>query len=126
MSPKRYSQQHEWATLEDGIATIGISDHAQQLLGDIVYIELPQVDTTIVVGDTVGTIESVKAASDVYTPLSGVVTEINPVLENQPELLNQDPENIAWLYRMRVTDANSFTALMDVESYQKFCSTEDS
>ena len=125
MQPKRYSTQHEWVTLEDPIATIGISDHAQQMLGDIVYIELPQVDTAITAGNVVGVIESVKAASDIYTPLSGTVTAINTALEAQPELLNQEAESAAWLDRMRITDHDQYTALMDIENYQKYCSADN-
>ncbi|KAI9766322.1 MAG: glycine cleavage system H-protein subunit [Geoglossum simile] len=119
---KRYTKEHEWIELsEDGtIGTIGISTHAAHSLGDIVYVELPALATTVGAGDMLGAVESVKSASDILTPVSGTVVERNEVLEEKPGLLNQAPEADGWIVKLRVRDAREVEGLMGIEEYGKF------
>ena len=115
----RFADSHEWARLEDdGTVTFGISDHAQEQLGDLVFVELPEVGTNINAGENCAVVESVKAASDVYCPMSGEVTAVNEVLAESPELVNSDPYGEGWLWRMRPDDATQVEAMMDAEAYR--------
>jgi len=120
----KYASSHEWARLEsDGTVVVGITDHAQDALGDIVYIELPEVGAGVDAGAEVAVIESVKAASDIYSPVSGEVTEINPMLEDEPETVNSSPYADGWLFRVAPSDMESMDDLMDAETYE--ASVED-
>jgi len=122
----RYTQEHEWVRRDDGgVYTVGITDYAQSLLGDLVYVELPEGDAALSNGDQCAVVESVKAATDVYAPLSGTVTEANEVLGDASETINQSPYDDGWLWRMTVADASAFDALMDAEAYREFCEAED-
>lgn len=121
MTEIRYTKDHEWVRLEeDGTATVGITDHAQEALGDIVFVELPTPDRAIVEGESVAVVESVKAASDIYAPLAGKVLEVNELLTDDPSLVNRDPEDEAWFFRMELNDPDAVSALMDDEAYQSF------
>jgi len=121
-----YAATHEWAKQdEEGLIVVGISDHAQDALGDIVYVELPEVGQQIVAGEEAGVVESVKAASDIYAPVSGAVEEINDVLEDSPETVNQDPYGDGWFFKLKVTDERELDDLLDADSYQELCETED-
>ena len=114
----RYSRSHEWVHYEDGIATVGITDHAQALLGDVVFVELPDIDLEVTVGDEAGVVESVKAASDIYTPLSGRILEVNSALTDSPSLLNQDPYNDAWIFKLKIDDFAELDDLLDAVAYE--------
>ena len=114
----KYASSHEWTRLEsDGSVVVGITDHAQDALGDVVYIELPEVGAHIDAGSEVAVIESVQAASDIYSPVTGDVTEINPGLEDEPESVNSSPYGDGWLFRVMPTDVSSMGDLMDAEAY---------
>lgn len=117
----RYVSSHEWARKEDDpdIVTIGITDYAQDLLGDIVYIELPEVGQRISSGDECGVVESVKAASDVYCPLSGEIVEVNDELQETPGLVNEDPYGSGWIFKLRIKKPEEFEALLNAEAYIK-------
>lgn len=118
-SELRYASTHEWVRPEgDGTFTIGISEHAQELLGDMVFIELPDLGAEVSAGDDVAVAESVKAASDVYAPISGEVVGINEDLEDTPELVNSDPYGDGWLFRIKAEDPEEFEALLDAEGYE--------
>ncbi|ALO34169.1 glycine cleavage system protein H [Colwellia sp. MT41] len=118
-SELKYATSHEWVRLEsDGTATIGITEHAQDLLGDMVFVELPDVDDSISVGDDVAVAESVKAASDIYSPVSGTVIAINEELEDAPELLNSDAFGGGWLFKVKLDDASELDNLLDAEGYK--------
>jgi len=113
----KFLSSHEWVLVEDGVATIGVSDHAQELLGDLVYVELPETGTVVAAGDSVGVIESVKAASDTYAPISGEIIEVNADLEDAPERINVDPYGDGWMYKMAIEDAEELENLLDAEAY---------
>jgi glycine cleavage system H protein len=113
----RYTDDHEWARLDGDIATIGISDYAQDQLGDIVFVELPETGSSFDKGEEFGTVESVKAVSELFMPLRGEVVEINPNLEDAPEQVNGDPYAGGWMLKVKVTDPAEFDALMDKEAY---------
>ena len=113
----KFLSSHEWVLIEDNVATIGVSDHAQELLGDLVYVELPEQGSTVAAGDSVGVIESVKAASDTYAPLSGEVIEVNSELENSPENINNDPYGDGWMYKIALEDPEEVENLLDAEAY---------
>lgn len=117
---RRYAVTHEWALADDsGIVTVGISDHAQAALGDVVFVELPEIGTHFDVGDEAGVVESVKAASDIYAPVAGVVLEVNDALEANPELANSDPYGDGWFFRLRADDAAAdLAALLDASGYE--------
>ena len=116
-SELKYTESHEWLRLEDdGLVTVGISDHAQELLGDLVYVELPEVGLEFVAGDESCVVESVKAASDVYMPISGEIMEINEALADEPEIINSSPYDNGWLFRVKPS-ANEFDDLMDADTY---------
>ena len=124
-SELKYASSHEWARLEeDGTVTIGISDHAQDALGDVVFVELPDVGITLAAGDEAGVVESVKAASDIYAPLSGEVIAINEQLEDEPETVNADPYNDGWFFKLQPSDTSELEALLGAEDYQQHCDEE--
>jgi len=114
----KYSKDHEWVLTEDGVATIGISDFAQESLGDVVFVELPEVGTSFNIGDTFGVVESVKAVSDVYAPVAGEVIEVNETLPDAPDTLNSSPYEDGWMIRIRLDGSSSNEELMDAEAYQ--------
>ncbi|MGI9329724.1 MAG: glycine cleavage system protein GcvH [Gammaproteobacteria bacterium] len=117
----RYTRDHEWLRLEDdGCVTVGITDHAQEALGELVYVELPEAGSELAAGDTCAVVESVKAASDVYTPLPGKLTAINESLADQPELVNGNPYGEGWLVRLQPSDSLALESLMDAEAYSRF------
>lgn len=120
----RYTKEHEWIELDGKRAKVGITDHAQSELGDVVFVELPAVGTAISRGDTLGTVESVKAVSDVYSPLSGVVVEVNSELEASPETINADPHSVGWLVVLEVSDSSEVDALLDAAAYEKLIAEE--
>src|SRR4029077_20525252 len=119
-----YTKEHEWVSVADGIATVGITFHAQHELGDIVYVDLPKTGTAVEKGKTFGSVESVKAVSDIYAPVSGEVTEANEVLASSPEKLNEDPHVAAWLIKVRVSDAAEFQQLMPASQSQTYVGAE--
>ena len=121
----KYVETHEWVR-EDGDRTVivGITDYAQGALGDVVYVELPEVDSEVETGDEVAVVESVKAASDIYAPLSGTITEVNESLEGNPELVNTDPYRDGWFFRLKLRDVEELSSLMDSESYSELCDNE--
>jgi glycine cleavage system H protein len=120
MSEVRYSKDHEWVRIEDDIATVGISAYAQEQLGDVVYVELPAPGKKVAKGEEAATVESVKAASEVYAPVSGEVIEANVALNDDPAIVNTDPLGKGWFVKLRVTDKSEFAALMDEAAYAKF------
>ncbi|MEU2079655.1 glycine cleavage system protein GcvH [Streptomyces sp. NPDC013489] len=114
----RFAESHEWARLEpDGTVTVGISDHAQRALGDVVFVELAEVGRVFAVGDAAGVVESVKAASDIYSPVSGKVTMINEELSDSPELLNEEPYD-SWIFKLKPSDKSELNALLDAAGYK--------
>lgn len=121
----KYTHEHEWIELaEDEAATVGITLHAQDALGDIVYVDLPEVGKTYAKGDAAGAVESVKAASDVFMPVSGRIVEINETLRDNPELANSDPMGKGWFFKVIITDMKEFDALMDEPAYEKLLQSE--
>jgi len=115
----KYANSHEWARLEsDGTVVVGITDHAQDALGDIVFIELPEIGAEVAAGAEVAVVESVKAASDIYSPITGEVVEVNSGLEDQPELVNGSPYEDGWLFTLRVDSEDEFSELLDAEGYK--------
>ena len=124
-SELRYAITHEWARREDdGTVTVGITDHAQEALGDVVFVELPEVGTVFAAADDAGVVESVKAASDVYAPMGGEVIAINSMLEDEPEIVNSDPYNDGWFYKLQPADISDLDALLSAEDYQQQCEDE--
>ncbi len=124
-SELRYAITHEWARREeDGTVTVGITDHAQEALGDVVFVELPDVGTVFAAADDAGVVESVKAASDVYAPIGGEVIAINAMLEEEPETVNSDPYNDGWFYKLQPADSSELEALLSAENYQQQCEDE--
>uniref|UniRef100_A0A0N5BVS5 Glycine cleavage system H protein n=1 Tax=Strongyloides papillosus TaxID=174720 RepID=A0A0N5BVS5_STREA len=115
-----YTKKHEWVVINKEIGTVGISDYAQESLGDIVYVELPEVGTNVERGDAVGTIESVKAASDVYTPISGKVHEVNETATDEPNIINKSPYEKGWLFKIILSNPEELKELMNEEAYEKF------
>ncbi|HAA81838.1 MULTISPECIES: glycine cleavage system protein GcvH [Thermotoga] len=124
MKMKKYTKTHEWVVVEDKVATVGITNHAQEQLGDVVYVDLPEVGREVKKGEVVASIESVKAAADVYAPLSGKIVEVNEKLDTEPELLNRDPEGEGWLFKMEISDESELEDLLDEQAYQEFCAQE--
>jgi len=120
----RYTKEHEWVRVDGTTATIGITDHAQHELGDIVYVDLPKSGSNVEAGKTFGSVESVKAVSDIYAPVSGEIVEINETLSSAPETLNSDPHGTAWLIKVRMTSQDEIKQLMSVEDYQKYVGAE--
>jgi glycine cleavage system H protein len=120
----RYTKEHEWVLVEGDIGTVGITDHAQQELGDIVYVDLPKPAARIEQGKSLGSVESVKAVSDVYSPISGEVTEVNALLADSPEKLNEDPHGAAWLVKIRLSAPAEVSNLMSAAEYQSYIGAE--
>lgn len=120
MSKIQYTDQHEWIRIADGVGTVGISVHAAGQLGDVVFVELPAVGRAVVAGEQIAVVESVKAASEVFAPIGGVVTEVNTMLSEEPGQLNLDPEGEAWLYKMTPAAGEEHPALMSAEQYDEF------
>ena len=120
----RYTKEHEWVRVDGDTGTIGITDHAQQELGDIVYVDLPKVGTRIDQGKSLGSVESVKAVSDIYAPVSGEVIEINEALADAPEKLNQDPHGEAWLLKVRLSAPAEVNALLSAADYEAYVGAE--
>jgi len=121
----KYAATHEWARLEeDGTVTVGITDHAQDALGDVVFVELPEVGSTLAASDEAGVVESVKAASDIYAPLAGEVIAVNDLLEDAPETVNSDPYNDGWFFKLQPSDKSELDALLSAEDYQAQCEEE--
>ena len=120
MSDKKYSKEHEWLELNGDIATIGITDHAQESLGDIVFVDLPKIGKKLIAQEEVSVIESVKAASDIYAPVDGEIVEINPDLENNASLINQDAEKDGWIFKIRISKPSQIDSLMTQAQYKEF------
>lgn len=120
----KYSKEHEWVGTEDSVATVGITDHAQEQLGEIVYVELPSVGDKVSKDDPFGVVESVKAVSDIYAPVSGTVIEVNEGLPESPEVINEDPYGDGWLIKVKMSDAGDLDDLMDAEEYEEMVSNE--
>lgn len=116
----RYTKEHEWVEVQGDVAAIGITDYAQNELGDVVFVELPKVGTKIETGKTFGTVESVKAVSDIYAPVSGEVTEANDVLHNTPEKINSDAHGAGWLIKIKLANASEVAGLMDAAAYEAY------
>ncbi len=116
-SELKFLSSHEWVLIDGDVATIGVSDHAQELLGDLVFVELPELESSISAGDSAGVIESVKAASDTYAPVSGEVIEINSELEDSPERINDDPYGDGWMYKIKMDDPGEADGLLDADAY---------
>tara|TARA_E500000178_G_scaffold352477_1_gene416001 strand:+ start:1028 stop:1417 length:390 start_codon:yes stop_codon:yes gene_type:complete len=121
----KYANSHEWARVEsDGTVIVGITDHAQDALGDIVFIELPESGAEVEVGAEIAVVESVKAASDIYSPVSGEIVEVNSALEDEPELVNSSPYEDGWLFSVKINSSEDFSSLLDAEGYQALVEDE--
>ena len=120
MSVVKFSKEHEWIRLDGDIATIGITHHATEMLGDIVFVELPENGSSVIKDGNAGVVESTKAASDVYTPVSGEVVENNQSIVDDPAKINSDPENEAWFFKLKIKDKSELDTLMNKEEYEKF------
>jgi glycine cleavage system H protein len=120
---KRFTKEHEWIMLDGDIATVGITDHAQEQLGDLVHVELPELERTVAEGETVAVVESVKAASDIFAPLAGKVVEINETIGEDPSIVNSDAEGEGWFFRLELDDTDAFEALMDQDAYDEYLET---
>ena len=120
---KRYTKEHEWVLLDGDIATVGITDHAQEQLGDLVHVELPELERAVVEGETCAVVESVKAASDIFAPLAGKVVEINETITEDPSIVNSDAEGEGWFFRIELDDTDAFEALMDQDGYDEYLET---
>jgi glycine cleavage system H protein len=120
----RYTKEHEWVSVEGQVGTVGITFHAQKELGDIVYVDLPKPGTSLEQGKTMGSVESVKAVSDIYAPVSGEVLEINETLAHAPEKLNEDPHGAAWLVKIKLSAPDQVSALLSAEAYQSYIGSE--
>ena len=121
MSEKKFSKKHEWVSLEGDTATVGITKHATELLGDIVFAEMPDVGKTIEKEGQAAVVESTKAASDVYSPISGEITEGNKSIVDDPSSINTDPEGASWFFKLKIKNKGEFDSLMSKEEYEKFC-----
>ena len=121
MSEKKFSKKHEWVTLEGDIATVGITKHATELLGDIVFAEVPDAGKSVEKESQAAVVESTKAASDVYSPISGEITEGNKAIVDDPSSINTDPEGVSWFFKLKIKDKEEFNALMSKDEYDKFC-----
>jgi glycine cleavage system H protein len=115
----KYTEEHEWLELEGDIATVGITAHAATLLGDVVFVELPEVGATLAKGDGAAVVESVKAASDVYAPLAGEVVEINQAIVKDPAIVNADPQGAGWFFKLKLNDVKAMNGLMDEAAYER-------
>jgi len=121
---KKFAKTHEWVKVDGNLAVVGISNHAQEKLGDVVYVDLPQVGKVVKKNEAFMSVESVKAASDIYAPVSGKIVEVNEKLSNQPELINKDAEGEGWLVKIEMSDPSELSDLLDEESYRRFCEEE--
>ncbi len=121
----KYAKSHEWVRMEGEVAVIGVSDYAQHLLSDVVYVELPEVGDTVTKGESFGTVESVKAAEDAYAPISGEVVEVNVALEDSPEWVNEDPYGKAWMIKVAPSDLSELDDLMDASAYEAYVQEEE-
>lgn len=121
----RYTKDHEWVQVSGATGTIGITDYAQHALGDVVFVELPKVGATIKSGDVLGTVESVKAVSEVFSPVSGEVAEVNSELSTAPEKINQDPHRSAWLVKIKLSDTSETAKLMDAKTYTEYVAEKE-
>jgi glycine cleavage system H protein len=122
-SDKRYTKDHEWVVLDGDIATVGITDHAQEQLGDLVHVELPELERAVSEAEACAVVESVKAASDVYAPLAGKVVEINETITEDPSIVNSDAEGEGWFFRLELDDPDTFETLLDQDAYDEFLET---
>ena len=120
MKDKKYSKDHEWVFIENNIATVGITDHAQESLGDIVFVELPEIGKDVSSGNEVSVIESVKAASDIFTPIDGKIIETNNRLNDDASIINKDPENEGWIFKIEISNSKNLDDLMSLEQYNEF------
>ncbi len=121
----KFSTNHEWVRLEqDNVAVVGITDFAQDLLGDIVFVELPEVGQQVQLNDEIAVVESLKAASDIYSPISGVILEINEALSDQPEVINSSPDEQGWLYKIEYRDLDELNQLLSPDDYNDLCQSE--
>jgi glycine cleavage system H protein len=121
----KYTESHEWVRKEeDGSVTVGISDHAQDALGDVVFVELPDIDADLAARDDAAVVESVKAASDIYAPISGTVVAVNEQLEDSPETINEDPYNDGWIFKLQPDDLDELSGLMSAAEYRALCEDE--
>lgn len=120
MSAIKISEEHEWVAIDGDTATVGITDYAQNALGDVVFVELPEVGASFAKGDEVAVVESVKAASEIYAPVSGEITEINGGLEDAPDKINQSPMDDGWLFKLKLSNAGEVDEMMDEEAYEAF------
>jgi len=120
MSEVKYSKEHEWIKLDGDTAVIGITQHATEMLGDIVFVELPEIGSSVVKDGNAGVVESTKAASDIYTPVSGEIIENNQAIVDDPAKVNNDPENDAWFFKLKIIDKSEMDSLMNKEEYEKF------
>jgi glycine cleavage system H protein len=121
----RYTKEHEWVRAEGDVATVGITDYAQHELGDVVFVEMPKPGTKLNAGQSFGTVESVKAVSDIYAPVSGEVTEVNSALSDTPETINQDPHGKAWLIKLKLANSSELAKLMDAAAYEAFIADKE-
>lgn len=121
----KFSEDHEWISVEGDIGTVGITDFAQEQLGDVVFVEMPAVGTELSAGDEAGVVESVKAASEIYSPVTGEVTEVNAELEDNPGTVNSDPMNDGWFFKIKLSDPGELDDLMDAAAYKAFCEADD-
>jgi len=121
----KYTSEHEWIKVEGEVATVGITDYAQDALGDVTYVELPAVGDEVSAGDEVGSVESSKAASSIYAPVDGTVAEINEALDDAPELVNDEPYSAGWMYKLTVSDSGQLAKLLDAAAYEEACGKEE-
>ena len=121
MSEKKFSKKHEWVSLEGDVATVGITKHATELLGDIVFAEVPEIGKAVEKDGQAAVVESTKAASDVYSPITGQITEGNKAIVDDPSSINSDPEGASWFFKLKIKDKKEFDTLMSKEEYDKFC-----
>lgn len=121
----RYTKDHEWLQISGSVGTIGITDYAQHALGDVVFVELPKVGAKVKAGDVLGTVESVKAVSEVFAPVSGEITEVNPDLSSAPEKINQDPHRSAWLAKIKIENTGEASKLMDAKTYTEYVAEKE-
>ena len=120
MNEVKYSKEHEWIKLDGDTAVVGITQHATEMLGDIVFVELPEIGSSVIKDGNAGVVESTKAASDIYTPVSGEIIENNQAIVDDPAKVNSDPENEAWFFKLKITDKSEMDSLMNKEEYEKF------
>ena len=121
MGEKKFSKKHEWVSLDGDVATVGITKHATELLGDIVFAEVPDAGKSVEKEGQAAVVESTKAASDVYSPISGVIIEGNKTIVEDPSSINKDPEGVSWFFKLKIKDKGEFNSLMSKEEYEKFC-----